>query len=161
MIDKQLAAFLEEGLVIHLGTRNDRLEPSGVRVTAVVVDEDGVHVTAYVPAVAARRVLPDLHANGQAALVFVQPRDERGCQVKGLVEGVHDAGEPERAAVLAQWERTLDNLAIVGLPRIASATFVTWPCVAVRLRATALFSQTPGPGAGAVLAPAAMPLAAR
>ena len=53
MIDKELAAFLQEGLAIHIGTRNARLEPNGARVVAVRVEDDGTHVVAYVPKLAA------------------------------------------------------------------------------------------------------------
>ena len=54
--------------------------------------------------------------------------------------------------VIAQWERCLETFERVGIPRAASSSWMMWPCVAVRLRVTALFSQTPGPGAGAPLA---------
>jgi len=32
---------------------------------------------------------------------------------------------------------------------VATKAWVTWPAVAIRVRANALFNQTPGPGAGA------------
>jgi hypothetical protein len=40
---------------------------------------------------------------------------------------------------------------VIGLPGKATATWNLWPSVAVRIKVTALFSQTPGPEAGAVL----------
>src|SRR4051812_47365506 len=82
MIDVELAAFLQEGIAIQLGTRNERLEPNGVRVVSVAVDPDGRHIVAYVPDAAVAQVLPDLQSNGQAALVFARPPDERACQLK-------------------------------------------------------------------------------
>jgi hypothetical protein len=151
MIDPELAAFLQEGLVIHLGTRNAWLEPSGARVTAVTVDADGRHVTAYVPKVGGRRVLPDLEDNGQAALVFVRPADERACQVKGVFVGSRAAAPRERAIVAAQWDGARRNLERVGFPGMLAEAWTIWPSVAVRVRVTALFDQTPGPGAGAPL----------
>jgi hypothetical protein len=51
--------------------------------------------------------------------------------------------------VQAQWDRWLDRLASIGLPRPTFANYLTWPCVAIRLRVNAIFNQTPGPGAGA------------
>ena len=62
MIDVELAAFLQEGIAIQLGTRNARFEPNGVRVVAVTVDGDGRHLVAYVPDAAAPQVLPDLES---------------------------------------------------------------------------------------------------
>jgi hypothetical protein len=151
MIDKELAAFLEQGIAIQLGTRNERLEPNGVRVSAVRVEDDGTHVVAYVPAEAAPQVLPDLESNGQAALVFARPPDEKACQVKGVCTGTAPATDAERAFVEAQWSRWLDRLDSIGYPRAATSYLPNWPSVAVRMRVTALFNQTPGPNAGAAL----------
>jgi hypothetical protein len=151
MIDTELAAFLQEGIAIQLGTRNARLEPNGARVVAVTVEGDGRHLVAYVPDAAAPQVLPDLEANGQAALVFARPPDERACQVKGTFTSARPASEAERAGVLAQWDRWLDRLAAIGVPRATLEPWITWPCTAIRLRVTAIFDQTPGPNAGAPL----------
>ena len=152
MIDTELAGFLQEGIGIQLGTRNAELEPDGVRVVAVTVEDDGIHLVAHVPAVSVSHVLPDLETNGFAALVFARPPDERSCQVKGTFAGARPSTDDERAVVQAQWDRWLDRLATIGLPRPAFEHWTTWPCVAIRVRVTAIFNQTPGPGAGARLA---------
>jgi hypothetical protein len=152
MIDPKLASFLQEGIAIQLGTRNHRLEPNGVRVVAVAVEDDGEHLVAFVPERAAAHVLPDLESNGQAALVFSRPPDERTCQVKGTFVGARAAAADERAFVEGQWDRWLDRLATIGFSRVTFARWARWPCVAIRVRVAALFNQTPGPGAGAPLA---------
>ena len=152
MIGTELAAFLQEGVGIHIGTRNAALEPNGSRALAVKVEEDGRHLVVYVARVAAERLLPDLQANGQAAVGFGRPIDDRACQVKGLFLGARAATEAERPAVSAQWDRFLGSLEQIGIPRAASRTWVTWPAVAIRMRANALFNQTPGPDAGAPIA---------
>jgi hypothetical protein len=152
MIDAELASFLQEGIAIHLGTRNAHLEPNGARVVAVSVDADSQHVVAYVPESAARSVLADLASNGEAAIVFARPPDERACQLKGTFAGARDAGDAERAMVEAQWGRWLDRLTTIGCPHETFEQWTTWPCVAVRVRVTAIFNQTPGPGAGAPIA---------
>lgn len=152
MIDQELAAFLQEGIAIQLGTRNDHLEPNGVRVVAAAVDADGTHVVAYVPDVAAPEILSDLESNGQAALVFARPPDERACQLKGTFAGSRAAAADERALVERQWDRWLDRLLTIGYPRAAFGHWTIWPCVAIRIKVNAIFNQTPGPGAGAPLA---------
>ena len=152
MIDVELAAFLQEGIAIQLGTRNARCEPNGVRVVAVTVDGDGRHLVAYVPDAAAPQVLSDLESNGQAALVFARPPDERACQVKGTFTGARPASAEERAGVEAQWDRWLDRLASIGVARATLEPWITWPCTAIRLRVTAIFNQTPGPNAGSPIA---------
>ena len=152
MIGPELAALLQGGLAIHVATRNDDLHPNGARAAAVMVDDDGMHLTVYVPDVAAARVLPDLEANGQAAVVFVRPTDDRACQIKGLFVGKRRARAAERSVVAAQWDALLARLEQIGIPRAVTQGWITWPAVAVRLRATAVFDQTPGAGAGAQIA---------
>ena len=151
MISKDLALFLEEGIGIQIGTRNERLEPNGARVVAVRVEQDGRQIVAFVPELAAPQVLPDLESNGHAALVFARPPDERACQVKGVFVESHLAGPEDERFVLDQWERWVVRLASIGLPHQTTDRWQTWPCVVVRLRVTALYDQTPGPRAGAAL----------
>jgi len=151
MIDAELRAFLEDAVGIHLGTRNQELEPNGVRAVAAAVEEGGSHLVVYVARVAAERVLHDLEANGQVAVSFGRPVDERACQVKGVFEGARDAREDEKARVMAQWDSFRDNLEQIGIVRLTYGAWVTWPCVAIRLKVTALFNQTPGPGTGGPL----------
>jgi hypothetical protein len=71
--------------------------------------------------------------------------------VKGVVVDVRDATDEERPRVAAQWESFQANLEQIGIGRAGYAAWVTWPCVAVRLRVTALFEQTPRPGTGGSL----------
>jgi hypothetical protein len=72
-------------------------------------------------------------------------------QVKGQFIDWREAEESEQAFVLGQFEALLRQLEIVGIPAKASSTWKMWPCIVVRIRVTAIFSQTPGPDAGAVL----------
>ena len=151
MIGRDLAAFLQEGVGIHIGTRNGALEPNGARALAVRVDDDGAHLEVFVAEIAASRLLPDLEGNGQAAVDFGRPVDERACQVKGTCVGVRPATESERPFVMAQLDGFRASLELIGIPRVATLSWITWPAVAIRLKATALFEQTPGPSAGAPL----------
>jgi hypothetical protein len=151
MLDKAVTDFIHEGLAAHIGTRNARLEPNGTRLTAVKVEGDGRHVVAYIPKVASGVVLQDLRDNGQAAIAVARPVDDKACQVKGEFVESWDAAEDERAFVFQQWHGFLNQLDRIGLPSAASTNWAAWPCVAVRIRVTALFDQTPGPKAGAPL----------
>jgi len=151
MFSDELARFLQEGVGIHLGTRNENLRPNGARAVAVKVEDDRAHVLVYVAQVAAARLLGDLESNGQAAIGFGRPVDDRACQVKGVFVNARPAGEEERPFVAAQWDRFLGQLEQIGIPRAGSAGWSTWPATAIRVRVTALFNQTPGPDAGAPL----------
>jgi hypothetical protein len=149
MISPELAAFLHGGVSIHIATRSGNLEPHGARVAAVAIDPDGTHVTAYVPKVAAAPIVADLKANRQAAICFVRPHDDRACQLKGEFLGAGPAAARERTTIERQWKAFVADLAQIGFARQATEGWKTWPAIAVRLRVTALFNQTPGPGAGA------------
>lgn len=151
MINKELAAFLEEGIGIQIGTRNERLEPNGARVAAVRIEDEGRQIVAFVPARAAGQVMPDLESNGQAALVFARPPDERSCQVKGTFVRMDTPSAADEQFVRDQWRRWLERLAMIGLPLTMLQGWDAWPCVAIRIRVNALFNQTPGPNAGAAL----------
>ena len=151
MLDRTLTEFLEQGLAIHIGTRNARMEPNGCRVTAVRVEDQGRQLIAYLPKAATPAVLEDLQSNGQAALSFARPMDDRAVQVKGEFIDTRDSGEADGEFVLAQWQALQRQLEFIGIPAKASETWKLWPCTVVRIRVTAIFSQTPGPDAGAVL----------
>lgn len=151
MIEAELAAFLEEGLGIYVGTRNGRLEPHGARGAAVCVEPGGTHAVVFVAEVAAARLRADLDANGQIAVSIGRPRDDRACQIKGVVTGIEPAGEPARPLVLSQWERFRDALEYIGISREATSGWVAWPAVAIRFKVTAVFEQTPGPAAGTAI----------
>ena len=152
MLDKSLTEFLEHGLAIHIGTRNAALRPNGCRVAAVRVEDQGRNLVAYLPTAGAAAVLEDLRSNGQAAVSFARPTDDRAVQVKGQLISARDAEPSEEAFVLGQWQALLRELDMIGLAALTStSTWPMWPCVAVRIRVTAVFSQTPGPEAGAVL----------
>lgn len=151
MLTPDLVAFLEGGQCIHIGTRNDRLQPTGAPVIAATVDPDRVHLTVFLPTVGSEDVLANLEANGQAALCFGRPVDDHACQVKGIFVSARAATTKQRVAVDAQREQCLQQLEQVGIPRLLWAGHTAWPCVAVRVRATEVFNQTPGPGAGAPL----------
>lgn len=152
MIDPPLAAFLEDGVSVHLGTRNAQFEPNGARAISVKVDADAAYLLVYISSVAAARVLPDLEANGQVAVVCARPVDDRAVQIKGSVVSIRPIEDRERAGTLTHWNAFLDKLEYIGIPRTASDTWVRVADLVIRVRVTALFEQTPGPQAGKALA---------
>jgi hypothetical protein len=152
MIDPALAAFFEQGVGIHIGTRNESLHPNGARAVAAKVEQAGSHLVVYVSEIAAARLRSDLESNGQAAVVFGRPEDERSCQVKGVVVNVRAATDDERPMLERQWNGFLEQLEKIGIPRAGQANWITWPAVAIRLKVTTIFEQTPGPQAGAQIA---------
>src|SRR6188768_1701535 len=99
MLDQTLTEFLERGLAIHIGTRNEALRPNGCRVTAVRVEDQGRSLIAYLPKAATPAVLEDLRSNGLAAVSLARPTDDRAVQVKGELISMRDADPEEETFV--------------------------------------------------------------
>lgn len=152
MIDPVLASFLEQGLSLHVGTRNARLEPDGARGAAVLVEPDGQHLLVFVAEIAASRLMENLRSNGQIAIGFGRPEDDRACQVKGVVVAIRPAERSERAAVERQWQGFMEQFQKIGIPPAVASGWAYWPAVAIRVKVTAVFEQTPGPQAGTPIA---------
>jgi hypothetical protein len=148
MIDGSLSAFLQGNVGIHLATRNAGFEPNGGRALAATVDAEGVHLTVYVATVVAERLRADLEANGQVAVGFARPTDERACQLKGQLVSLREAAPEERGRIDTQWEAFLQALGAIGIPREPLARWPRWPASAITLKVTAIFEQTPRPGTG-------------
>ena len=72
--------------------------------------------------------------------------------MKGRFDGSRRAEPSERAFVERHWDSFLESLAAIGIDKATFAHWPIWPAVAVRVRVTAVFSQTPGPGTGAPVA---------
>lgn len=151
MIDEILAEFLQSGLGIHFGTRNEQLEPAGCRAAAVKVEDDGRHVVVYLPKAASPHVFDNLRTNGRAAVSMARPSDDRAVQLKGLMLFSWDAKPEEEELARSQWNGFLGQLDAIGLPGAATSSWKIFPCVAVRIKVTAVFNQTPGPDAGGAL----------
>lgn len=152
MLHGELADFVQQGVGIYIGTRNASLEPNGARAIAARVEPDGGHLTIYLADVAAARIMPDLESNGQAAVTFGRPVDERACQVKGTFVAARAARDDERPLLERQWEGFTRSLEVIGVAPVARSAWPKWPATAITLKPTAVFEQTPGPSAGSRLA---------
>lgn len=148
MLHGELADFVQQGVGIYIGTRNASLEPNGARAIAARVEPDSGHLTIYLADVAAARIVPDLESNGQAAVTFGRPVDERACQVKGTFVAARAARDDERPLLERQWEGFTRSLELIGVAPVARSAWPKWPATAITLKPTAVFEQTPGPSAG-------------
>jgi len=151
VLQGELAGFLQSGLSISVATRDADLTPDGTRAWAVAVDPDGVHVTAFLTAKTATSHVRNLESNGQLALCFDRPSDSRACQLKGVFVDARRCRPSERDEIERQVRGFFADLSIIGVPAVVFTGWVRWPAVAVRMRVTDVFHQTPGPGAGARL----------
>jgi Pyridoxamine 5'-phosphate oxidase len=148
LISDEVADFIESGLSINIGTRNGKLEPDGAIAWAVQVHADRSQLTLYLHKEAAKAMLRNLRVHPEIAVLFERPTSHRACQVKGSFVSKRPAKPPERAKVERQMDGFFSDLEGIGIPRALLAELEVWPCVAIQIRATELFEQTPGPGAG-------------
>lgn len=148
LMNDEFAAFLESGLSIVVGVRDDALRPDGARAWALKVHEDRAHVTTYLLSKAAPALLEILRSHPEIAMAIDRPTDARACQVKGVFVASRRARVAERSEVERQVEGFLTHLEALGIPRALTGGWEFWPCVAIDLRITEIFEQTPGPGAG-------------
>lgn len=151
MLTSEVVDFIQGGQDARIATSDARREPYGCRVLAAVVDHDGTHLTAFVPELAAAPILANLQANPSVALAFQRPTDDHACQVKGTLVTARAATDDERAIVNRQQGLLGEKFGQLTVPGVMVAGWTTWPAVAVTVRVTAVFDQTPGPGAGAPL----------
>jgi hypothetical protein len=157
MISEELAGFLKSGLSITAGSRDAEMQPDGARAWAVRVHDDRLHLTVYLYSQAAPAMLRNLEACPLLALSIDRPSDSRACQIKGTFTGSRRSRAGERAEVTRQVDGYLGELEKIGIPRVMTAGWKFWPCVAIDLRVTELYEQTPGPGAGELLRSEARP----
>jgi hypothetical protein len=157
MIPVKIIRFLEERASLGFaGTRDHDLVPFGHRVPGWHVDRSGRTLTAFLPDASAPRLLDALRDNGRIALTFEEVGTHETYQVKGqyLRHRPVRPAEIEIADVMrerfARGLRSLNNDEQVAALMAAS---IPAPGLAVEIGVEEVFVQTPGPGAGARIAP--------
>lgn len=148
LIPDELAAFLESGLAMVVGTRDAALRPDGAAALAVRVHPDRAHLTLFVSDASAARLSRSLAESPRIAVVLDLPSTHRACQVKGTVVSVRPATEAERPEMDRQRDALNLDLESIGVPSAMFAQWRVWPAVALEIRVQELYEQTPGPGAG-------------
>ena len=151
MVSREVAAFLESGVSLLVGTRDSRLVPEAIRAFGARVESGAEEATVFLPVAPAARTLANLRENSRIAVCFSRPGDHRSVQLKGGVVSIREADETDRTAIDRYRQLLSEALRAVGVPPRLSRRFAHWPAMAVRFRVQAVFVQTPGPGAGAPL----------
>jgi len=150
-IHPELAAFLESGISVLVGTRDARNRPHSLRAMGARVAADGRELIVFLPDATAGPNLADLRESSRVAVTFCLPRDHRSFQIKGELLSLAPADPRDHPFLDAYVRAFSSELMFVGVPPRVVQRMATWPCHAARLRVEAVFEQTPGPGAGVVL----------
>jgi hypothetical protein len=140
------------GVSMHVASRDAACMPTLSRPLGVRISNEHSRVTVILLASHSEAMLADFQANGEIALVVTLPSSHRTIQLKGndaraepLAQGDPEIVERTRAAftrelVAMGWDRSLPETLLAG----ARADMV-----AVSFTVRAMFTQTPGPNAGA------------
>lgn len=147
-ITDELADFIQSGVSILVGTRDDAMRPHAGRAFGARVHDDRRTVTIHFPRATAEATLRDLRANGRIAVTFSRPIDHQGVQLKGTCVGVRESDAEDRAVQERYRAALLEQLYAVGVPRAKAQRWSWWPSFAIDVAVAEVFVQTPGPRAG-------------
>ena len=147
----EIAAFIQSGLSITVGGRDDRLIPSIAKGVGCRVEDQGRQVTVLVFVEAAESLMRDIARNRHVAVVFTRPSTNRTVQLKGHDALPVPAGPAEAALVRRHLALFADDLRLLGWdPVYVNTLFLhDWSqLMAIRFTPHGAFAQTPGPNAG-------------
>jgi len=157
-IPGRILRFLEHRAnLAFAGTRSPHLVPYGHRVTGWIPDESGTRLTALIPQNFTENLVEFLQDNGQFALTVEEFPSHETYQFKGR----YVEHRPVRAEDIGAVERIRERFVKSVRPIYGEAaepilmSYIQAPAVAVTFDVHEIFLQTPGPGAGARLAPPA------
>lgn len=148
----EVLELLDSGVIMSLATRDGDNVPECAPAMGPRVHRDRHGLTVFVARALAGATLANIADNGQVAITFTRPADEKSMQIKGRALAVRDAEDGDRLGLELYRGALAEQLAIVGVPRTVTRRMTWWPSVAIEIEAREVFVQTPGPGAGRRLA---------
>jgi hypothetical protein len=160
MIPEKIARFLEQRAnVAFAGTRNRDLVPFGHRVSGWVIGADGRTLTAFITEPSTDSLVESLQDNGELALTVEDFPSHETYQFKGRYLSHRPSHREDIAVVDRIRERFMKSMRAVFpvLPEGIVGAFISKPSLAVEFEVSAIYVQTPGPGAGARIVPPAEP----
>ena len=153
LLTPDLVAFVQSGVSIFLGSTNQRGWPivgSGIGCRVL----KGNRLRLLCRRTGNRALLDRLAEGGPLAATFSAARDHRSVQVKTRSAKILPAHSDDMPEMDRQTSVLRAELIELGLPQGVANDFVAFDpddLMAVEFLAEHLFSQTPGPGAGAEL----------
>jgi predicted pyridoxine 5'-phosphate oxidase superfamily flavin-nucleotide-binding protein len=153
LIDNQVKAFVEAPCSLIVGTVDDGGLPDATRAWGVEVLADGRQLRLLV-ATNADVTLTNLRANGRIALTATDFLTNESTQLKGHVSTVEARTSVDRIRFDAYCARCIQILTDVDrAPAELVGRMIPPEVVACVMTVEQVFDQTPGPAAGAQLAP--------
>jgi predicted pyridoxine 5'-phosphate oxidase superfamily flavin-nucleotide-binding protein len=153
LIDDEVKAFIEAPCSLIVGTVDDDGLPDATRAWGVEVQPGGRQLRLLV-ATNADVTLANLTANGRIALTATDFLTNESTQLKGRVGAVEERTSADRIRFDAYCARCIQILTDVDrAPAELVGRMIPPGVVACMMTVEQVFDQTPGPAAGAQLAP--------
>jgi hypothetical protein len=152
LITPEVVAFVHGGVVALVGTAAADLTPALTRGFAPRIAPDRRTVEVFVGRAQSAACLANLTPGAAITVIIGNPVDYRGLQIKGATTGRRDAGSGDADWLRRQQGLYADSLERIGMARAHAARLWSGDLVCVTFVPTAIFRQTPGPGAGDPLA---------
>jgi hypothetical protein len=156
LIGPEQVALISRRVSIIVGSCDAQHRPHVMRAVGCRVSADLRRVTIFMAVTSSERVLDDLRANGQIAVVFSEPSTNHTVQFKGGDAVVEAIAPGDEATVDRYLHGFIEEIGQLGFPRNVAQTMLAHGpggLVAVHFTPLAAFEQTPGPAAGQALAP--------
>jgi hypothetical protein len=151
IVNASWAKFIQGGVSIVLGSRDEQNIPSVVRGIGCRISRDRCQVTILVSKSQADVVLNAIRATGAVTTVFTQPSTHTTIQLKGNDGTCAPPQRTDKSLAVAYVDAFVADVCSIGYPEPAIRT-ILWSdpadVVAVNFTPEAAFLQTPGPRAG-------------
>ena len=162
MIPGKILRFLEQHANIAVaGIRDANLVPAGCRISGWRLHSNGQTITLFIAPPMTERIIAMLEENRQIAVTVGENQTHETYQLKGRYLRNRSVEADDFAYVGRLRERYLRSIRSEipeGVPEAyVIAVAVPDPGVAVDVEVSEIYVQTPGPGAGSRLYPAAEP----
>lgn len=141
----ELVAYVERAASILVGTVDAALVPDCVRGVGVRVAADRAHLTVLVPTAQVAAALANLRSNPRIAITTAALPTFDTVQVKGTVTAIRDADDADRPLALAYQDRFAEEFAWAGREVTRTRRVATWPCTAIDVAITTIFTAVPDP----------------
>ena len=157
-------ALIRRGVSVIVGSRDLAHRPSLMRGLGACLGDDGATVTVFLSRRQSRQLLSDIAATGRIAVVFSAPSTHETLQLKATRARLREADASDAPALARYRAAMVGELGAIGVgPDFAAAMLASEldDLVAVNFEPEQAFDQTPGPRAGAAIAPPGTPPEAR
>jgi hypothetical protein len=153
MLNEQCANFIPRFTSMSVAARDAQVRPVVGRALGCRVSADRRKLTVFLCASREAQLLACLRENGAIALTVTRPKTHETLQFKGTVSAILPWTDADRAEIAAYRQSFIEELAGLGYRHGFSGTVLAAgeDGMAVAFEPTAIYDQTPGPKAGAML----------